>query len=191
MHLFELLFIALALSMDAFAVAMCAGVSMAKISVKKALIIGLYFGGFQAGMPLIGYFAATLLAVRAFGYAPWIAFALLFILGGKMIWGAGRDAPGTPPESRGVNSVAPAVILPLAIATSIDALAAGASFALLQVRIIPAVSLIGAITFAVSLLGVKIGSVFGAALKSKAEFTGGVILILIGVKILLEHLGII
>ncbi|MCL2068540.1 MAG: manganese efflux pump MntP family protein [Oscillospiraceae bacterium] len=187
MHLIELFFTALALSMDAFAVAMCAGMAARRSYLKNAVVIGLYFGGFQAGMPLAGYFAAMWLPERVFGYASWIAFWVLCFLGGKMIISSLKDGqPG------GIGaSIAPAVMVPLAVATSVDALAVGASFALLQVRIIPAVSFIGITTFVLTVAGVKIGSVFGAALKSKAEFTGGAILALIGIKILSEHLGII
>jgi putative Mn2+ efflux pump MntP len=186
MNLLELFILAVGLSMDAFAVAICAGLAMPKATIKNALIVGLYFGAFQAAMPLIGYFAATLFADKIIAYDHWAAFALLCFLGGRMIWGGFKkeECPGEKQEA----SLNPAKMLPLAVATSIDALAVGVSFAFLRVRIAPAVSLIGATTLAISMAGVKIGNVFGRRFKSMAEFAGGVILILIGTKILLEHL---
>jgi len=190
MHLLELVLLALALSMDAFAVAICAGLTMTKPLGKKALIVGLYFGGFQAAMPLVGYLVAVQFADHIVAYDHWIAFALLCFLGGKMIAGSLRKESAKRPEEKEA-SLRPARMLPLALATSIDALAVGMSFAFLRVHIVPAVSFIGMITLALSMAGVKIGSVFGAKLKSKAEFAGGAILVLIGLKILLEHLGVI
>ena len=207
MHILELFLIAIGLSMDAFAVAICAGLTMPKMSVKKALVIGLYFGIFQAGMPLIGYMAATSFADMILNYDHWIAFLLLCFLGGKMILGSfrqegcpDRECPNDMCVDRicpgGVKpvveeaSVAPSQMLPLAIATSIDALAVGVSFAFLRISIAPAVVLIGLTTFVLSIAGVKIGNVFGTRYKAKAEFTGGVILVLIGLKILLEHLNL-
>ena len=198
--------LAVGLSVDAFAVAVCAGLTMLKINMKKALIIGLYFGLFQAVMPLIGYFAATWLADRIVSYDHWVAAALLWFLGGKMILGSfkkeccpdrrcpsgtcdDRPCPGGKKPDFAEASVRPAKMLPLALATSIDALAVGVSFAFLRVSIVPAVLFIGIATFAISLAGVKIGNVFGTRFKSKAELAGGVILILIGVKILVEHLA--
>jgi len=167
--------------MDAFAVAVCAGLAMPKMAVRKALIIGLYFGVFQALMPLMGYFAATLFADKIIAYDHWIAFALLVFLGIKMIAGSFKEKPDS-----GEISVKPSKMLPLAVATSIDALAVGVSFAFLRVVILPAVALIGVTTFVISAAGVKIGNVFGAKLKSKAELAGGIILVLIGIKILFE-----
>ena len=190
MGFIELFILAVGLSMDAFAVAVCAGLTMARASVKKALTVGLYFGAFQAGMPLIGYFVGGMFGERIIAYSHWIAFALLGFLGGKMIADGFRGArPGTKEQSE--QSLKLAKMLPLAIATSIDALAVGVSFALLQVRIVPAVSMIGIITLIISAAGVKIGNIFGARFKSKAQFAGGIILILIGTKILLEYLQII
>ena len=208
MGLFELFLLAIGLSMDAFAVAICAGLTMPKTNIKKALAIGLYFGIFQAVMPLIGYMAATLFADKIIAYDHWIAFALLCFLGGKMIAEslkkegcadrvcpeetcADRACPGGKKPDRAEASVNPAKMLPLALATSIDALAVGVSFAFLRVNIVPAVLFIGLTTFAISMAGVKIGNAFGTRFKSKAELTGGVILVLIGLKILLEHTGII
>ena len=186
MGILELVLIAIGLSMDAFAVAVCAGLTMQKINIKKTLIIGLYFGIFQAVMPLIGYMAATLFADKIIAYDHWIAFVLLCFLGSKMVLGSFKKESG---GDKTEVSVKPAFMFPLAIATSIDALAVGISFAFLRVKIIPAVALIGVTTLVISVIGVKIGNIFGARFKSKAEFAGGIILILIGLKILLEHLN--
>ena len=208
MSFIELFLLAVALSMDAFAVAVCAGLTMSKLNIKKALVIGLYFGAFQAVMPLIGYLVATMFAEKITAYDHWIAFALLSFLGGKMIVGSfkkegcvdrecpqgtcsDRECPGGKKPNNNETSVTPAQMIPLALATSIDALAVGVSFAFLRVSIVPAISFIGVITFILSLVGVKIGNVFGLRFKSKAEIAGGIILILIGIKILLEHLGVI
>ncbi|MCL2334834.1 MAG: manganese efflux pump MntP family protein [Endomicrobia bacterium] len=183
MSFIELLLLAAALSMDAFAVAVSIGLASAKTTVKKALITGLYFGIFQAVMPLIGYALAAQFADKITAYDHWIAFGLLVIIGAKMIFESfEKDKKFDACE----NVLAPAKMLPLAVATSIDALAVGISFAFLQVSIIPAVALIGFITFAISAIGVKIGALFGTRFKSKAELAGGVILILIGLKILLQ-----
>ena len=185
MSFIELFLLAVGLSMDAFAVSICAGLSMKKVHWNKAMIIGLYFGVFQAGMPLIGYMAATLFADMIVTYDHWIAFLLLCFLGGKMI--AGSFKKETQPDNMQEASVRPAQMLPLAIATSIDALAVGISFAFLRVSIVPAVSFIGITTLIISMIGVKVGSVFGTKFKSKAEFAGGCIMVLIGLKILIEH----
>ena len=188
MSLFELFIIAVGLSMDAFAVAVCKGLSMRRATLKNALIVGLYFGVFQAAMPLIGYFLGISLADQITAYDHWIAFALLAIIGGKMIYESfHKDADG---EDEG-GEVTLKKMLPLAVATSIDALAVGVSFAFLRVSIFPAVTFIGVVTLTLSMLGVKIGNIFGAKFKSKAELAGGVILILMGTKILLDHLEVI
>ena len=181
----DLFLLAVGLSMDAFAVAACAGLTMADANLKKALTVGLYFGIFQAGMPLIGYFAAGLFAAKIIIYGHWIAFALLGFLGGKMIAGSFKKETGPDGE----QPLSPAKMIPLALATSIDALAAGVSFAFIRVSIIPAVLFIGAATLVISAAGVKIGNMFGTKLRLKAQFTGGVILILIGSKILFEQLN--
>ena len=208
MNLLELLLLAVGLSMDAFAVAVCAGLTMKKAALKKMLIVGLYFGVFQAVMPLIGYLVASLFADQIISYDHWIAFVLLFFLGGRMIVGSfkkegcsdrecpvetcdDRSCPGGKRPENKEASLTPAQMLPLAIATSIDALAVGVSFAFLRVSIIPAVSFIGITTLLISMLGAKAGSVFGTKFKSKAELGGGIILVLIGLKILLEHLDVI
>ena len=186
MSMLELFIIALGLSMDAFAVAICKGLSMKKLSCKNAVLTGVYFGGFQAGMPLIGYFLGTSFRDMITSIDHWIAFVLLGLIGAGMI----KEALGK--EEEGQNDCFDAkTMIPLAVATSIDALAVGVTFAFLKVNIVPAVSFIGVITFLLGTLGVKIGNVFGLKFKSKAELAGGIILILMGFKILLEHLGII
>lgn len=193
MSLSELFIIAVGLSMDAFAVAICKGLSVQKAKINHMAITGLYFGIFQAGMPLIGYFVGKQFSSYITRFDHWIAFILLGLIGANMI----REALSKEEEEdeKCCNANSPfgfRAMLPMAIATSIDALAVGVSFALLpDVRIVPAVSFIGITTFAFSFAGVKIGNVFGAKFKSKAELAGGVILILMGLKILLEHLGVI
>ena len=183
MSTYELFIIAVGLSMDALAVAICKGLSMAKMSWKKGIIVGLWFGGFQALMPLIGYLLGAQFESKITAFDHWIAFILLGLIGGNMIReGVSGD------EEKTDDSVSIKNMLPLAIATSIDALAVGVTFAFLRVNIVYAVSFIGVITFLLSTVGVKVGNVFGARYKSKAEIAGGVILILMGLKILIEHL---
>ncbi len=184
MNLFSLFLIAVGLSMDAFAVSICKGLAMEKITIKKALIVGLWFGGFQALMPAIGYLLGSRFEKYITNIDHWIAFVLLFIIGGNMI----KEALSKDEESAN-DSLAFKEMLILALATSIDALAVGVTFAFLKVQIVPAVLFIGVITFSLSALGVKIGNIFGCRYKAKAELTGGIILILMGCKILLEHLG--
>lgn len=180
MGLFELFVIAIGLSMDAFAVSICKGLSLGKIKVKHMCIAGAWFGGFQALMPAIGYFLGSFFADMVSQYAHWVAFALLLFIGGNMIKESFEKSECLD------CSMHPKTMLLLAIATSIDAMAVGVSFAFLKVDIIPAVLFIGSITFICSGLGVKIGSIFGTKYKSKAEMVGGIVLILIGLKILLE-----
>ena len=187
MGLIEQLFLAIGLSMDAFAVAICIGLTLSKINIKKAITVGLYFGIFQAVMPLIGYFVASLFAERIIAFDHWIAFGLLCFLGGKMIVDSFKKDQSDDKE----YSLNPLQMLPLAVATSIDALAVGVSFAFLQVNIVLAVLLIGVATLVISMAGVKIGSIFGAKFKSKAQLAGGIVLVLIGLRILLDHLEII
>lgn len=184
MSLFTLFITAVGLSMDAFAVSICKGLAMKKLSWKKALIIGLWFGGFQALMPTIGYLLGTSFESYVTAIDHWIAFVLLALIGANMI----KEALSKEDEKTN-DSVDVKTMFLLAIATSIDALAVGVTYAFLQVQIVPAVTFIGVITFCLSVTGVKIGNVFGLKYKSKAEITGGVILILMGTKILLEHLG--
>lgn len=184
MSLVELFILAVGLSMDAFAVSICKGLSLGKITKKHMAVAGAWFGGFQALMPLIGYFLGSFFADMITKYAHWIAFVLLIIIGGNMI----KEAMG---EDEKVDACMDAKeMFLLAIATSIDALAVGVTFAFLKVQIVLAVSFIGCVTFVCSAIGVKIGSIFGSKYRSKAEFCGGVILILIGLKILLNGLGI-
>lgn len=185
MSTFSLFVIAVGLSMDAFAVSICKGLAMKKISLKKAAIVGLWFGGFQALMPLIGYILGSQFESYITAIDHWIAFALLSLIGISMI----REALGEEDECQD-DSLSFKTMLVLAVATSIDALAVGITFAFLQVNIVSAVSFIGVITFLLSVVGVKVGNVFGIRYKSKAEFAGGLILIIMGIKILLEHLGI-
>lgn len=185
MGLWELFVIAVGLSMDAFAVSICKGLSVGQLKMKNALVTGLWFGVFQALMPSIGYFLGTRFAEYITAIDHWIAFLLLVLIGANMI----REALGKEEEhldaSFGVKAM-----FPLAVATSIDALAVGVTFAFLGVSIVPAVSFIGVITFTLSAVGVWIGHVFGCRFKSAAELVGGAVLILMGIKILLEHLGV-
>ncbi len=185
MGLFEVLAIAVGLSMDAFAVSICKGLSMKKMSWKNALIAGLYFGGFQALMPLIGYILGSQFQSLIANVDHWIAFLLLLFIGGNMI----RESRNQNDCECGDDSFNFKAMIVLAIATSIDALAVGITFAFLKVNIITAITFIGIITFVFGIIGVKIGNVFGAKFKSKAELAGGIVLILIGTKILIEHLG--
>ncbi|WP_066713068.1 manganese efflux pump MntP [Clostridium sp. Marseille-P299] len=180
----ELFILAIGLSMDAFAVAVCKGLSMKKFSLKKAGIVGLYFGFLQAFMPLIGFLLGVNFREKIESVDHWIAFILLLLIGGNMI----KESFSKDNETSN-DSVSFSNMIVLAIATSIDALAVGITFACLTVNVPIAVAFIGVITFSLSTLGVKIGNVFGAVYKSKAEFAGGFILILLGSKILLEHLG--
>lgn len=183
MSLFELFIIAVGLSMDAFAVSVCKGLSLQKMSWKKALVVGIYFGGFQAAMPLLGYFLGAQFENRITAFDHWIAFILLGLIGVNMI----RESCSKE-EEKTDGSVGFKAMLPLAVATSIDALAVGVTFAFLKVRILPAVSFIGIVTLILSMIGVKVGNLFGCRFKAKAELAGGVILILMGTKILIEHL---
>ncbi len=185
MGLLELFILAIGLSMDAFAVSICKGLSLGKITGKHMCCAGAWFGGFQALMPLIGYYLGSFFSSFITKYDHWIAFALLLFIGGNMIKEALSGKCGDVDASMRIKSM-----FLLAVATSIDALAVGVTFAFLDVHILPAVCFIGIITFACSVLGIKIGSIFGAKHKSGAELFGGIVLILIGLKILLEGLGI-
>jgi len=183
MGLWELFVIALGLSMDAFAVSICKGLSVKRCSAKHMLTCGLYFGVFQGAMPLIGYLLGSQFESLVTAIAPYIAFGLLAFIGANMI----REALSGEDEACDDDFSVRAMV-PLAIATSIDALAVGVSFAFLQVDIVPAVTFIGVITFVCCLFGVKVGSIFGDKYQSRAELFGGVVLIVMGTKILLEHL---
>ena len=184
MSILELFIIAVGLSMDAFAVSICKGLSVQRLEWKHAFLAGLYFGGFQALMPAIGYVLGVQFESLITSIDHWIAFVLLLIIGGKMI----QESLEEPEELD--DSFAVKTMLMLAVATSIDALAMGVTFAFLRVNIVAAVLFIGMTTFLFSAAGIKIGNVFGLRYKSKAELAGGIILILMGTKILLEHLGI-
>ena len=181
----ELLLIAVGLSMDAFAVSVCKGLSVQKLKPRHALLVGLYFGGFQALMPVLGWLLGYRFETLITRYDHWVAFVLLALIGGNMI----RESFSQEEELNDDFGVK--TMLLLAVATSIDALAVGITFAFLSVKILPAAGTIGLTTFLLSILGIYIGHVFGARWKSRAERVGGVILILIGLKILLEHLGLI
>lgn len=198
MGLIELFILSLALSMDAFAVAICKGLSIRKASFKECIKVGLYFGGFQGGMPLIGFILGVQFKDYINTIDHWIALILLSFIGINMIRESMQkdnnceieNLSELAIEKEEVNHLGLKSMVILAIATSIDALAVGVTFAFLEVNIITAVLFIGIVTFILSAIGVKIGNLFGTKYKSKAEFTGGVILILIGIKILFEHLGI-
>lgn len=186
MGIIELILLSIGLGMDAFAVSICKGISMKKMDWKKACIIGLYFGGFQAIMPIIGYFLGSTFESFITSFDHWVAFILLAVIGGNMI------KETFSKENENINGdVGFKTMIILAIATSIDALAVGITFAFFNVNLLLAITLIGIITFALSVIGTKIGNRFGDKYKSKAELAGGIILILIGLKILLEHLEII
>ena len=186
----ELLLMGIGLAMDAFAVSVCKGLGMKKLNKKQAVVIGLYFGGFQALMPLVGWILGIQFQKYITSIDHWIAFILLGFIGGKMILEAVKEwneediveVKDQPLDHRNM--------FVLAVATSIDALAVGITFAFLQVPIVEAVSIIGITTFVISVIGVYVGNFFGNRYKKKAELAGGIILILIGLKILLEHLGI-
>ncbi len=182
----ELLLLAVGLSMDAFAVSVCKGLSVRHLKLRHMLVSGLYFGAFQALMPLIGYWLGAGFSDMIAAYDHWICFVLLLLIGGNMI----HESFGGVEDDMQNQSFSVSVMLPLAVATSIDALAVGVSFAFLQVQILPAAVLIGITTFIFGMIGVKIGNVFGAKYEARAELIGGVIFILIGTKILLEHLGV-
>ena len=180
MGIIELILLSIGLGMDAFAVSICKGISMKKMDWKKACIIGLYFGGFQAIMPVIGYFLGSTFESFITNFDHWVAFILLAIIG------------GFSKENENINGdVGFKTMIILAIATSIDALAVGITFAFFNVNLLLAITLIGIITFALSVIGTKIGNRFGDKYQNKAELVGGIILVLLGIKILLEHLNII
>jgi putative Mn2+ efflux pump MntP len=186
MSILEIVLIAVALAMDAFAVSITLGLSVTRPRAKELIIPGIYFGFFQALMPVIGYFAGSYFAHRIQNFDHWIAFALLGFIGGKMI----KDSfsKGQDKEKRGENVFKFSKMLVLSIATSIDALAVGITFALFEVNIFRAVLITGLVTLFISVCGIKIGNMFGSKFRSKAEFAGGTVLILIGMKIIIEHI---
>jgi len=186
MSVWQIFILAIGLSMDAFAVAVCKGLSLCRFRMRDAVSVGIYFGVFQAGMPCIGYFLGSAFSDLILSFDHWIAFALLLLIGGNMIRESFRKKSVTDQFD---PSLRVGDMLMLAVATSIDALAVGVTLAFLQVNIGSAVLIIGVVTFIVSILGVKIGTLFGMKYKSGAELFGGVILILMGVSILLERLS--
>lgn len=190
MSLVEIFLIGIGLSMDAFAVAICQGLSMKKLNIRHSLVIALFFGGFQAMMPLLGWFLGSQFAGYIQQFDHWVAFILLGVIGFNMI----REALASEDEDEEDCGCGERLdlkrLLLMAVATSIDALAVGITFAFLTVPILPAVSVIGCTTFFLSFLGVAVGNYFGARFKKQAELSGGIILILLGVKILLEHLSV-
>lgn len=185
MDLLTLLTLAVGLAMDAFAVSICKGLAMREKVLKKGIIVGLWFGGFQALMPTIGFFLGTQFKDQIISIDHWIAFVLLGLIGINMV----KEALSND-EEQADDSIAVKEMFMLAVATSIDALAVGITFAFLNVHIVSAASMIGVCTFLISFVGVKIGNIFGTKYKSKAELAGGIILILLGFKILFEHLHI-
>lgn len=185
MQWYELFLLAVGLSMDAFAVATCKGLALRRADAKSVCIVGAWFGGFQALMPTIGYFLGTMFAAYITAFDHWVAFFLLGIIGVNMI----REALSGEEEEESDASLSFRPMLLMAVATSIDALAVGINFAFLDVNWLLAAVCIGVTTFVLSGIGVKVGSVFGTRYKARAELAGGVILVLLGVKILLEHLG--
>lgn len=184
----ELLLVSMGVSMDAFAVSLSKGLSMKKLSLKNAFVIALFFGGFQAMMPLIGWMLGSRFSVYINGVGHWLAFVLLVFIGGRMIYEACNG--GACPEEAG-DCLCIKSLLIMAVATSLDAMAVGVSFAFLKVTIVPAVLLIGSVTGIISFAGVCIGNSFGARFEKKAGIAGGLVLILIAVKIVLENTGII
>lgn len=193
MGIVELFILAVGLSMDAFAVSICKGLSLQKINLKSVATVGIWFGLFQALMPLIGYFVGVNFTEYIVEIDHWIAFGLLTMIGINMLREAFSDEDEEDMESASSTEdhLHFKKMFVLAVATSIDALAMGVTFAFLKVNIVYAVSFIGIVTFTLSMIGVKLGSIFGTKYKSKAEIAGGVILILLGTKILVEHLGLI
>ena len=186
MDIISLLLLAVGLSMDAFAVSVCKGLALKKVSLRHMCIVGAWFGGFQALMPSLGYLLGSRFEQYITAIDHWIAFVLLVLIGANMI----REALSKEEADEANASLAFKTMLLMAVATSIDALAVGITFAFLSVHIVPAALTIGATTFLLSAAGVKVGSVFGLRYKKRAEIAGGVILCLLGVKILLEHLGV-
>lgn len=190
MGLIELFILAVGLSMDAFAVSICKGLSVKKVGVKECCIVGVWFGGFQALMPLIGYLLGSQFKDYITSIDHWIAFILLLIIGVNMIRESRQKEEDEEVCPKEENPFAFKTMLMLAVATSIDALAVGITLAFLNVALAPSVTFIGVTTFVISAVGIRIGNIFGMKYKAKAEFAGGLILICIGVKILLEHLEI-
>ena len=187
----ELFLIGVGLSMDAFAVAICKGLGMKRLNLRHALVIALYFGGFQALMPFLGWLLGAQFQQLIAPIDHWIVFVLLAFIGGKMVWEAVRGEEDEEELAHEEPKIDHREMLMLAVATSIDALAVGITFAFLQVNIVKAISVIGLTTFVLTVVGVWVGHQFGARFERPATVAGGVVLILIGLKVLLEHLGVI
>lgn len=190
MGVLELSFMGIGLAMDAFAVSVCKGLAMRKVNKKQCFVIALFFGGFQAIMPLIGWLLGNQFAEKISSIDHWVAFVLLLYIGGKMIIESIREKDETVEVEQMDPPLDIKELFILAIATSIDALAVGITFSFLSVNIVQAVSIIGIVTFILSGIGVFAGNIFGNKYKSKAEFAGGLILVLLGIKILLEHTNV-
>ncbi len=186
----ELLLMGIGLAMDAFAVSVCKGLAMRRVNKKQAIVIGLFFGGFQALMPLIGWGMGLQFKEYITKVDHWIAFALLSFIGGKMIAESRKTEEETVEVDKSDEPLNIREMFVLAVATSIDALAVGITFAFLKYPIVEAVTIIGVVTFFIAIGGVYVGNFFGNKYKNKAEFAGGLILILLGLRILLSHLGI-
>lgn len=184
----EIFLIAVSLALDAFAVSVSSGIAIPGFGWKQTVKMGIWFGAFQFAMPLAGWLLGSSVSGYIQAVDHWVAFGLLALIGGKMVWGALSRGAGE--EDEAPADLSPRRLCLLAIATSIDALAVGVTFAFLQVRILPSVTLIGLVTFVLSFAGVAVGNRFGARFEKKAELAGGVVLLLIGLKILLEHLGV-
>jgi len=190
MSLAALFILAVGLAMDAFAVSICKGLCVKKAGLRECGLAGIYFGGFQALMPLLGYILGVKFKDYIVSFDHWVAFILLGLIGFNMIKES-REKEEVSCEiyPEGADPFSPKSMLPMAVATSIDALAVGVTLAFLNVKILPAITFIGVVTFLISAIGIRIGNIFGVRYKSKAEFAGGMILIGMGIKILLEHLG--
>ncbi len=191
MSIWEIFLIGVGLSMDAFAVSICKGLQMKKMNWNQAVVIALFFGGFQALMPLLGWLLGSRFGSSIDAVSPWVAFGLLAVIGGKMIVDALKSDEGEAEEAAGADVLDLKELTLMAVATSIDALAVGITFGMLRVHIGSAITLIGCTTFVIALGGVLVGNFFGAKFQRKAQVAGGVILILIGLKILLQYLGVV
>lgn len=191
MGLIEIFLIGIGLAMDAFAVSICKGLNMRKFNLKQAGIIALFFGGFQAFMPFLGWALGKQFEKYITSVDHWIAFFLLSIIGGKMIYESLKKDDGDEGEDEDLDRFSLKNILILSVATSIDALAVGITFAFLNVNIVEPIFIIGVVTLLISFIGVVIGNKFGSKIGGKSELLGGIILCLIGIKILFEHLGFI
>lgn len=190
MEFYALLLLAVGLSMDAFAVSVCKGITVRNMNFKKALLVGFYFGFFQALMPLIGFLLTGIFSEQIKSFDHWVAFGLLLFIGIKMLIEAFEKPKDTGSDCNS-GSVRFLVMIPLAVATSIDALAAGIALSIANVRILYAIAIIGVVTFVFCTFGAKVGCFFGKRFQKLAEILGGIILVLLGIKILLDHLELI